>query len=1101
MNVFSSVNTQEKIATETADQLWYKDAIIYQLHVKAFADSNNDGIGDFAGLTEKLGYLQELGVTALWLLPFYPSPGRDDGYDIGDYGDINPDFGTMKDFKRFIQEAKKRGLRVITELVVNHTSDQHAWFKRARRSPPNSSARSWYVWSDTDQKYLDTRIIFTDTEKSNWTWDPEAGQFYWHRFFSHQPDLNFDNPRVVRAIVQVMKRWLDTGVDGFRLDAIPYLCERDGTNNENLPETHAIIKRLRQELDAYAKGKILLAEANQWPEDVQEYFGHGDECHMAYHFPLMPRIYMAIAQEDRFPITDILRQTPDIPATAQWALFLRNHDELTLEMVTDVERDYLWSTYANDPRARINVGIRRRLAPLMDNDRRKIELMNSLLLSFPGTPIIYYGDEIGMGDNIYLGDRNGVRTPMQWSPDRNGGFSRADPARLYAPMIMDPVYGYESVNVEAQSRSLSSLLSATKRLIAVRKSTLAFGRGTMTFIRPENRSVLAYVRQYQGEAILCVANLSRSAQATELDLSAFKDRIPLEMLGRTRFPAIGELPYMITLAPYGFYWFQLQERDKSEPVTPRAVPEFETLVVPLNSTWMSLARARGVFEHDVLPGHLARTRWYPERSAGAIQPTLVSAIPFCDIGDNRPWLVFFETTQRGTTSRYVLPMQIEWVRFDRERYNPRAFAAVRQGAREGTLLDVATDQIFTGLFLRNLRENLTVDESEQGLKLEFRPTSRFSDRPVRQPERIRVFENDQPHSTALVDNEYVTKIYRKLEVGINPEIEMGRFLTEAVGFPNTPALLGTAELIEGNKRSAIAVLHAMVVNQGDLWNVAAAHLDRLVERERLLWVSENPAENGDQATYLRHMSHSGKRLAELHMALASNRDLPDFAPEPTRPDDLQRWNDEIMARAERVFDTLKQRRGSLKEADRLLADQLQAQHDTLPERLKALLPRETDGFNIRHHGDLHLGQLLVVKDDVFIIDFDGGPGRTIAERRRKAPAARDVAGLIRSIEYAATAALERTLKVAPDESGRLSLALAEWRDQAADTLLTAYRETMAGQRLWPADAKAADRLLNFFLVEKAFYEIEYELANRPDWLRVPLTGLLRILAQQPHEVA
>ena len=443
----------------STDELWYKDAIIYQLHVKAFADSNNDGIGDFAGLTEKLGYLQDLGVTTLWLLPFYPSPGRDDGYDIADYGDINPDFGTMKDFKRFIQEAKKRGLRVITELVINHTSDQHDWFKRARRSDPNSSARNWYVWSDTDQKYQGTRIIFTDTEKSNWTWDPEAGQFYWHRFFSHQPDLNFDNPRVVSALVQVMKRWLDTGVDGFRLDAIPYLCERDGTNNENLPETHAIIKRLRAELDAYAKGKVLLAEANQWPEDVQEYFGRGDECHMAYHFPLMPRIYMAIAQEDRFPITDILRQTPDIPNNCQWALFLRNHDELTLEMVTDVERDYLWSTYANDPRARINVGIRRRLAPLMDNDRRKIELMNSLLLSFPGTPIIYYGDEIGMGDNIYLGDRNGVRTPMQWTPDRNGGFSRADPARLYAPTIMDPVYGYESVNVEAQSRSLSSLLS------------------------------------------------------------------------------------------------------------------------------------------------------------------------------------------------------------------------------------------------------------------------------------------------------------------------------------------------------------------------------------------------------------------------------------------------------------------------------------------------------------------------------------------------------------------------------------------------------------------------------------------------------------------
>jgi maltose alpha-D-glucosyltransferase/alpha-amylase len=1101
MNVMSSVDAKELVATETTDQLWYKDAIIYQLHVKAFADSNNDGIGDFAGLTEKLPYLQELGVTALWLLPFYPSPGRDDGYDIADYGDINPDFGNMKDFRRFIQEAKKRGLRVITELVVNHTSDQHDWFKRARRSDPKSSARNWYVWSDTDQKYQGTRIIFTDTEKSNWTWDPEAGQFYWHRFFSHQPDLNFDNPRVVSALVQVMKRWLDTGVDGFRLDAIPYLCERDGTNNENLPETHTIIKRLRHELDSYAKGKVLLAEANQWPEDVQEYFGRGDECHMAYHFPLMPRIYMAIAQEDRFPITDILRQTPDIPGNCQWALFLRNHDELTLEMVTDVERDYLWSTYANDPRARINVGIRRRLAPLMDNDRRKIELMNSLLLSFPGTPIIYYGDEIGMGDNIYLGDRNGVRTPMQWTPDRNGGFSRADPARLYAPTIMDPVYGYESVNVEAQSRSLSSLLSATKRLIAVRKSTLAFGRGTMTFVRPENRSVLCYVRQYQGEVILCVANLSRSAQATELDLSAFNGRIPLEMLGRTRFPAIGELPYMITLAPYGFYWFQLQERDKSEPVVPRAVPEFETLVVPLGATWVSLARERGVFEREVLPGHLARTRWYPERSAKMIQPTLTSAVPFCDIGDNRPYLAFFETTQRGVTTRYVLPLQIEWVRFDRERYNPRALAAVRQGAREGTLLDVATDQIFIALLLRNLRHSLTVEEGEHGLRLEFRPTSRFDDRPIKQPERIRAVETEQSNSTALVDSDYVVKMYRKLEVGLNPEIEMGRFLTEVAGFANTPALLGSVELVEGEKRSAIGIVHAFVANQGDAWTVTAAYLDRFVDEQRLLAASERPGENDEQVPYLRYMSQTGRRVAEMHVALANHKELPEFTPEPTRPEDVQRWIDDIMARAERIFDTLAHRRDTLKEADRPLADQLLSYQSTLPDRLKALLPRDIDGLNIRHHGDLHLGQLLIVKDDIFIIDFEGEPRRAISERRRKAPAARDVAGLIRSIDYSATAALERALRVAHDEAGKLGAALAEWRDRATAAFLAGYRETVANQRLWPADPDAAERMLNFFLLEKAFYEIEYELSHRPEWLRVPLTGMLRIMSQQPHEAA
>jgi maltose alpha-D-glucosyltransferase / alpha-amylase len=1101
MNVMSSIDAKELPSSDTVNELWYKDAIIYQLHVKAFADSNNDGIGDFAGLTEKLGYLQDLGVTALWLLPFYPSPGRDDGYDIADYGDINRDFGTMKDFRRFIVEAKRRGLRVITELVVNHTSDQHDWFKRARRSDPKSSARNWYVWSDTDQKYLGTRIIFTDTEKSNWTWDPEAGQFYWHRFFSHQPDLNFDNPRVVSALIQVMKRWLDAGVDGFRLDAIPYLCERDGTNNENLPETHTIIKRLRAELDAYAKGKVLLAEANQWPEDVQEYFGRGDECHMAYHFPLMPRIYMAMAQEDRFPITDILRQTPDIPNTCQWALFLRNHDELTLEMVTDVERDYLWSTYANDPRARINVGIRRRLAPLMDNDRRKIELMNSMLLSFPGTPIIYYGDEIGMGDTIDLGDRNVVRTPMQWTPDRNGGFSRADPARLYAPTIMDPVYGYEAVNVEAQSRSLSSLLSATKRLISVRKSTLAFGRGTMTFIRPVNRCVLAYVRQYGDEVILCVANLSRSAQATELDLSAWKDRIPLEMLGRTLFPAIGELPYMITLAPYGFYWFELREPDKSEHVAPSVVPEFETLVVPVGATWVSLARTRGVFERDVLPGYLSRTRWYPERSAKAIQPTLTSAIPFCDIGDNRPWLAFFETTQRGATTRYVLPMQIEWMRFDRERYNPRAFAAVRQGAREGTLLDVATDQIFIALLLRNLRETLTVEESD--LRLEFRPTSRFVDKPIRQPAHIRAVETEQSNSTALVDNDYVVKLYRKLEAGINPEIEVGRFLTEVAGFANTPALLGSVELVEGDNKSksAIAVVHAFVENQGDGWTVTSAYLDRFVDEQRLLTKSEHPGENEEQVPYLRYMSQIGRRVAEMHLALASRDDVADFAPEPTTPGDVRRRIDEVVSRAERVFDTLKQRRDSLREADRQLVDRLLAERTALHDRLSALLPPDVDSLNIRHHGDFHLGQILIVKDDIFIIDFEGEPRRPHDERRRKAPAARDVAGLIRSIDYSATAALERAMKVAPDEQGRLGAALAEWRDRAAAAFLTAYRETMTHRHLWPADPLAARRMLDFFLLEKAFYEIEYELAYRPDWLRVPLTGALRILSEHGGEAS
>jgi len=1094
MNVLSSIDAIDLPVTDLdRDELWYKDAIIYQLHVKAFADSNNDGIGDFAGLCEKLDYLRDLGITALWLLPFYPSPGRDDGYDIADYGAINPDFGTMKDFKRFIHEARKRGLRVITELVINHTSDQHDWFKRARRSPKGSSARSWYVWSDTDQKYPLTRIIFTDTEKSNWTWDPEAGQFYWHRFFSHQPDLNFDNPRVVSAMIQVMKRWLDAGVDGFRLDAIPYLCERDGTNNENLPETHEVIRKLRAELDAHSKGKVLLAEANQWPEDVQEYFGNGSECHMAYHFPLMPRIYVAIAQEDRFPITDILRQTPDIPSNCQWALFLRNHDELTLEMVTDVERDYLWSTYANDPRARINLGIRRRLAPLMDNDRRKIELMNSLLMSFPGTPIIYYGDEIGMGDNIYLGDRNGVRTPMQWTSDRNGGFSRADPAKLYAPVIMDPVYGYEAVNVEAQSRSLSSLLSATKRLIAVRKSTLAFGRGTMTFIRPVNRAVLAYVRQYRDEVILCVANLSRSAQATELDLSAFKERIPLEMLGRTRFPAIGELPYMITLAPYGFYWFELQERDKSEPVAPRAMQEFETLVVPLGSTWVSLARARGVFERDVLPGHLARTRWYPEHRPDSIRPVLVSAVPFCDIGDNRPWVVFFEARQHDRDARFVLPMQIEWVRFDREHFNPHAFAAVRQGARVGTLLDVATNPIFIGLLLRNLRQSLIVQEN--GMRLEFAPTTKFADRVVREPQRIEVIETNRCATTSVVDGEFVVTVHRKLETGIHPAIEVGRFLTEVAGFANTPALLGSAEAVEeGERRSTVAAVHAFVPNQGDGWALSTAYLDRFIDKRRLL-TREKAGENEEQAPYLRYMAQAGKRTAELHLALASSSNLADFVPEPTEAADVARWTSAATAQADRILDALNQRRDALRESDRALVDRVLALRERLHARLTGLLPSDIGGSNIRLHGDFRLGRLLIVKDDIFIAGFDGDEGRPLDQRRRKAPAARDIAGLIRSIDQSVAAAFDRALQVAPDEQGKLAAALASWRDRAAGTFLAFYQEAMSTRRLWPADPHATDALVNFFLLERILGEIEDALVHRVEWLRNPLNAMLRILSE------
>jgi maltose alpha-D-glucosyltransferase / alpha-amylase len=1087
VDVVADIRAEPKLE---ADELWFKDAIIYQLHVKAFADSNNDGIGDFAGLTEKLDYLEDLGVTTLWLLPFYPSPGRDDGYDISDYRTINPDFGTMADFRRFMQEAKRRKLRVITELVINHSSDQHPWFQRARRSKPVTDARNWYVWSDTDQAYAGTRIIFNDTEKSNWAWDPVAGAYYWHRFFSHQPDLNYDNPRVLSAMIQIMRRWADLGVDGFRLDAIPYLCEREGTNNENLPETHEIIKKIRAALDSYVPGKVLLAEANQWPEDVSAYFGDGDECHMAYHFPLMPRIYMAIAQEDRFPITDILRQTPDIPVNCQWALFLRNHDELTLEMVTDVERDYLWSTYATDPRARINLGIRRRLASLMDNDRRKIELMNSLLMSFPGTPLIYYGDEIGMGDNIYLGDRNGVRTPMQWTPDRNGGFSRCDPARLYLPMIMDPVYGYEAVNVEAQSRSLASLLSWTKRLISVRKSSKVFGRGSLSFIRPANRAVLVYIRQYESEVVLCVANLSRSAQAAEIDLAPWRGRVPFELLGRTNFPPIGDVPYIVTLGPYGFFWFLLREPDTSTVEVPRTWAEFETLVV--TDGWKSLlqGRSKSVLEREVLPAFLASRRWYAERGNS---PTthIVDAISI-GAGGSDSAIALLEAKGKRETANYLLPMTIKWTRFDREQQNPNALAAVRRGPREGTLLDATADASFVALLLENLRVARTVEDEQR--RLEFAPTGRFPDSGPIAIQDVHAVDTEQSNTTVLVGADYVIKLFRRLERGLNPEIEVGRFLTETVAFAHTPPLLGSVELEENGARSAVAVVHAFVQNQGDAWTVTSHYLDRFVEEQRLL-TAEAAGHSDEQAAYLRRLDQVGRRVAELQLALASRDDIVDFAPEPISVDDARSWTETLLQRAGRAFDDLARRRPELSEDDRQLVDALLSYREALPARLRELLPETVDAMKIRHHGDFHLGQMLIVKDDVSIIDFEGEPRRSLEDRRRKAPAARDVAGLIRSIDYSATAALERALKSAPDEHGKLARALEGWREHSAAAFMAAYRSSLSDARLWPQSPEAADRLLDFFLLEKAFYEIEYELAHRPDWLRVPLAGTWRILSR------
>ena len=890
-----------------------------------------------------------------------------------------------------------------------------------------------------------------------------------------------------------MKRWLDAGVDGFRLDAVPYLIERDGTTNENLPETHAIVRQLRAELDAYAPGKVLLAEANMWPEDVQQYFGDGDECHMAYHFPLMPRIYMAIAQEDRFPVTDIMRQTPDIPDNCQWAMFLRNHDELTLEMVTDSERDYLWSTYAADPRARINLGIRRRLAPLMDNDRRKIELMNAILMSMPGTPIIYYGDEIGMGDNIYLGDRNGVRTPMQWTPDRNGGFSRADPARLYLPCIMDPIYGYASVNVEAQTRSLSSLLSWTKRIINVRKSSKVFGRGNLAIIRPANRCVLAYVRQLNDEAILCVANLSRSAQAVELDLSAWKGRIPQEMLGRTRFPRIGDLPYLVTLPPYGFFWFELlaEPEESNEIRLPR---EVTTLVAGQDVESIFSGRNRGTLETDILPAFLKERRWFGEKASGRLAVNVPIAFPLDD-GSKRFMLAVADVSHDDGHDRYQLPMTVQWSRYTELDTRPgRVVAAVRRHAREGALLDAALEPHFISALVRKIfaGEPARID----GHALEFRRTSAFSELvPISTVNSVGV---EQSNTSMIAEGRYVVKILRKIMPGIHPEIEIGRFFVEDAPFPHAPALLGSVELTEGDERSALAVVHEFVENQGDAWTVIGQSLDRLLDEQRIL-PTEPGSDTPEYVAMINRVAQIGLRTAECHLNLASRPDIPDFSPEPVTDKDMERWNGALMARADRVFELLERRSGGAGMIDELSETLLRHRADILAHiGQNPTVPPHA--VKIRHHGDFHLGQVLIVKDDAFLLDFEGEPRRGLAERRNKAPAARDVAGFCRSIDYAASAALFRMSNITADERARLAQYARQWTASLTTAYLDAYRSTVKESAkesaLWPEDDRAAGDLLDFFLLEKAFYEIEYEISNRPDWAVIPLEATLRILQQR-----
>ncbi|HWP59190.1 MAG TPA: maltose alpha-D-glucosyltransferase [Candidatus Acidoferrales bacterium] len=1095
-----------------ADPLWYRDAIIYELHVRAFCDSNGDGIGDFVGLTQKLDYLQDLGITAVWLLPFYPSPQRDDGYDISDYTAVHPHYGTLQDFKTFLREAHARGIRVITELVLNHTSDQHPWFQRARRAKPGTSARNFYVWSDTPEKYPEARIIFKDFESSNWSWDPVAKAYYWHRFYSHQPDLNFDHPEVRKGILNALDFWLDMGVDGLRLDAVPYLYEREGTICENLPETHEFLRELRRHVDRNYSYRMLLAEANQWPEDAAAYFGRGDECHMAFHFPVMPRLFMAIYMEDHYPIIDIMDQTPQIPETCQWAVFLRNHDELTLEMVTDEDRDYMYKVYARDPQARINLGIRRRLAPLLGNNRRKIELMNSLLFSLPGTPIIYYGDEIGMGDNIYLGDRNGVRTPMQWSADRNAGFSRANPQRLYLPVNIDPEYHYEAVNVEAQQYNQHSILWWMKRLIQLRKRHRAFGRGAIEFIVPDNRKILVFIRRYQDESILVVVNLSRFVQFVELDLSSLKGTVPVEMIGQIRFPPIGELPYFITLGPHSFYWFKLETPAVLE-VTAKKEPELPALEV--YGSWEEAVRgnAKSALE-KILPAYLPSCRWFGGKAHAIRSAKITGAIPL-PYDSASAQLAFVEVQYQGRPQEtYILPLGFaagERAAEIRQAHAGAVVAEVRarraDGGEAGILYDAVVDSAFCKALLAAIVRRRSF-KSDLGTVVAW-PSRALKSLPAPTTLEPALMKREQSNTSVVFGDQWILKIFRRAQDGVNPDLEIGRFITERTSFRNIPLLGGALELRRAQGEPVtLGILQSLVPNVGDAWGYTLDNLGRYFDdvlalpqdappdfpHRHLLALSDEdlpPLARHTIGSYLASAELLGQRTAELHGALASDGEAA-FTPEPFTSFYRRSLYQSMRSLANQALTLLARRVKSLPEEARAGAERVLAAQKQILDRLQVIRDRKISALRIRCHGDFHLGQVLYTGKDFVIIDFEGEPARPISERRLKRSPVADVAGMLRSFSYA-TAAKLRGAQIRAEDRPRLMAWARFWSLWVSAAFLRAYLQVARRWHFLPASRDELAILLDVHLLEKAVYELGYELNNRPDWVTVPIQGILEQL--------
>ena len=1087
---------------DTQGALWYKDAVIYELHIKAFADSNADGIGDFKGLIERLDYLHELGVTAIWLLPFYPSPQRDGGYDISDYYSINPDYGSLEDFQILLDMAHERGMKVITELVINHTSDQHPWFLRARKAPPGSKERNYYVWSDTTEKYKEVRIIFQDFENSNWAWDPVAEAYYWHRFYAHQPDLNFDSPEVQKEIFRIIDFWVDMGVDGFRLDAIPYLFEREGTNCENLPETHAFLKKLRAHVDARKEDILLLAEANMWPEDSAAYFGEGDECNMNYHFPIMPRMFMSIKMEDRYPIIDIIDQTPDIPDNCQWGIFLRNHDELTLEMVTDEERDYMYRAYNKDALSRINLGIRHRLAPLLDNNRLKIELMNCLLFSLPGTPVLYYGDEIGMGDNVHLGDRDGVRTPMQWNLDRNAGFSKAHPHSLYLPLINDPEYHHATVNVEVQQNNPSSLLWWMKRIIGIRKRYQAFGRGDIQFLSPENSKVLAFTRSYEEEHLLVVANLSRHSQVVDLELPDFEQYTPVEVFGQTRFPPLERGLNRFTLGPYGYYWFAL-EPESGRGAEEEAIPGLEW--VP--EDWMQLAVGKGaeILAVKVLPAFLARSPGYnfPGRKLDHLE--IEHAQPVIYEGGRSLLLILKLFFTEGFPERVFLPIAM---RKGDPRQQPNApsssqiLARLSGVSQQGYLFEADVSPAFRNYLLRNLLS----DTGRAPLHYRFIRSNGFSWERFEDVPPARLVETSGDNINLAYGNRYFLKIFRRIDDSLNPELEINRH-GGGNGLP-VPGYLSHLQFGRGQGAPYIlAMLQPYLSNQGSAWqyfyDVSRRFLERVQSNPEQCIIPEEQPEAGaplekqweeligDMALHRAQLL--GETVAALHTGLIDEA-TPDFRPEPFSLHYQRSLYSAWQSQLRSTFQRLSKNREKLPGSELILE-----QRKVIQSRLRRIYDHKMDALKVRIHGDLQLEKVLFTGKEFILFDFEGDRTRSFSELRLKKPPMSDLSSLISSLYYAALAALD-----VEEGYGKLGESpwlpwMEAWFDGMKTAFLNGYLPEARKAGLIPPSKEDWDILQDTFLLERRLYELDFELSRGRGWEEIPLCGLLRMMEGQEEQ--